>query len=184
MDEPGSVGVRGGGRRDLYGYASNGPTTTIDPEGLAEIFIGVPVDAPTGIANWWNSWWVPNLELNRLNPDWEAAIQWLTTIRGNIGDVTISGHGGPGHVGPFNLQNINDPNSGAYQFLKALGQRSGKGGKIVIKSCQVAKGPRGLKFLIDLAKLTGKDVVGYTDWYAVTPHGDEIAATIRTGPLP
>ena len=49
-------------------------------------------------------------------------------------------------------------------------------GKIVIKSCMVAKGRSGKDFLVLLASITGSDVVGYTDWYAVVPHGDEITA--------
>jgi Domain of unknown function (DUF4347) len=158
---------------NLYRYAGNSSTNLADAEGL-EIAIGFPKDGTTKVANWWNSWWVPNLPINPSNPDWPAYIQWLTTVRGNIGRVTISGHGGPGHVGPITSQNLNDPNSGPYKFLQALGKRHAT--TIIIKSCSVANGKTGRDFLVQIAKLTGAKVVGYTDVYAFTPHGDELTA--------
>jgi hypothetical protein len=120
----------------------------------------------------------------RVNPDvpnWRQLMDWLNSLGSTpIRNVTINGHGGPDHVHPFTLDDLRNPNSQAYQFLLALGQKMSENGHITIKACNVARGPRGEEFISLMSQITGSMVTAYTDWYAVYPHGDELTADLWT----
>jgi hypothetical protein len=75
------------------------------------------------------------------------------------------------------LEDLKDPSSGPYKFFSRFRVLQRKGGQIYLQHCLVGQDGRGREFLTLLAKITQHDVHGYTDWYAVGPHGLELLAT-------
>jgi hypothetical protein len=59
------------------------------------------------------------------------------------------------------------------RFLRKIGGSMTGSAELEIRACKVGSGEAGDKFLSAVAKIINHRVRGYTDWYAIGPHGQE-----------
>ena len=95
---------------------------------------------------------------------------------GSFSDVVISGHGNNQAVGAI-LDKDLKPGTDTYIFLKVLASKMKPNGTIELKACKCARGAQGITFLKKIARITNKNVIGYTENYAIKPNGWEILVT-------
>jgi len=96
-----------------------------------------------------------------------------------IRSVTFTGHGWDGRAATFNINTVKAA-SGSEEaaFLDILKKNKCKGEcTILLNHCRSAKGEAGQKFIQVFADETGYTVDGFTDIYAVKPHGERWSAT-------
>ena len=95
--------------------------------------------------------------------------------------VVFTGHGNPGRFSDggysvFDLPTLSNPKSSQVLFLEQLNRKCSEHTIIDLRLCNIARGADGERFLIKFSELTGCRVIGYTDVYAVLPHGDAYMA--------
>jgi hypothetical protein len=118
-------------------------------------------------------WFGKTIELSSGSPDWEAAIAELEKVAdGCLQQIVITGHGNPYRAGPFTLDGIKDGNSPQARFLKLLKQKAGEGATIELRVCNACS-ENNHELLQEVVKLTGCQVIGYADTYAIKPHGQQ-----------
>jgi len=100
-----------------------------------------------------------------------------------ISGITIRGHGNSSSAGSIYSNLITNPNSPSSRFLEYLAGKkcaplAGENNSAIdLKVCSTAEGAEGKEFLQILAKRTSFDVLGWTDLFEGTPHGDQYKAT-------
>ena len=129
-----------------------------------------------------------------IRPDdsWSDIGQRLEQLQGQgpfngFGDVVTSGHGDIANMshGKITLDALKStidpvtkaPNGPGSSFIRALGSSMEPGSTIRLQHCNLAAGPAGQEFLQLWANLSNRTVVGWDDWYAGVPHGQEWIAT-------
>ena len=173
---------------NLVRYVRNDPLRSADRSGLepewdwatypptTSLSISFETDWYTTVAGSWNSFWSSDDIRYDVKPNWSegnAKLETLIKDGTKLDYVIIAGHGGPGHLGPFNTNTIGNVNTDEYKFLQKLGTLLKPDAKVELRGCQVAKGRTGVQFIRDMAKLLGAEVIAWDDWYAGTPHGQE-----------
>ncbi len=110
------------------------------------------------------------------NPvDWQGIIKRIDEQLENrhIYSVTITGHGDSAASGQITLSGLRNKNSGEYALISYLGRVMSEDARgIQLNSCMSANGDNGKAFLMLMANIADCPVTGWTDWYAITPHGD------------
>ena len=150
------------------------------------------IDFPSSYASFYGLWFLQHRGIQVFDPtgDGEASkenwIELTIAILAKLGpddcikDLIIRAHGNPTSVGWINLKDLEKGAQGkgsAADFLKFLGSKLCKDCEVDLKACECAKGRNGKRFLTLFAGAVGRPVRGWTDWYAVTPHGDQIRVT-------
>jgi hypothetical protein len=104
---------------------------------------------------------------------WKDAIEMLSSIAdGSLQQIVITGHGSTQKAGPFAFDQIRDSNSLQSRFLKLLKQKAAPGATIELRACSTCS-EKDQKLLTRMAELTGLQVIGYDDTYAIWPHGQQ-----------
>ncbi len=154
------------------------PQETPKPAPKKSLAIGTNDDKTQAMANWWNRQvhdLTMTIDLNADDAKWDAAIAELKKIPdGSLTSVVFAGHGSPVLFGPFTLDDLDNPNSKASQFLTLLKLKMATNAVIEIKACNTAAQEKGIpdkKMLKLVAKITQRKVIGYDDIYGPVPHG-------------
>jgi RHS repeat-associated protein len=203
------IGYEGG--INLYRYVNNKPTKYIDPSGLECISLVITFDQD------WKTWWggvgsagENDLTLDILKAgagwDWDAAMEKLHKMIGNYSPncwwgncfrtITIVGHGAAGKAGGFenlgtgldgDFTKVGTPAFRLLQFIR--NHRCTETTFVDLRTCQTADREKGKEFVEAFALRVGIKTKAITDWYAITPHGEEFTSepgerAVKTGNFP
>jgi hypothetical protein len=157
-----------------------GDTETVFSNGrnLAITFTGP--DYKPGLAGLWNSSFTSTYDIwiDTRDPNWPHHLLVLDRLYtdGAYDDIVIAGHGSSNIIGSgaVTLTALRNPNSDVYKFFDRLGDKLTDDATIELRVCLVCSVDTQL--IEELAVITGAKVIGYSDWYAVVPHGTEFTA--------